>query len=298
MNFNHLDYFITLAKVQHYTKAANLLYISQPSLTYAISSLEKELGLDLFQKEGRNVVLTEAGRIFLREIQPGMASLNSGLHKMEALRRGSGYIHIASVRTLTQSFVPQLAYGFKKEHPKKEIHYEFSNSTGMSSDIINGIKNNLYDVGFCSFVENEDQIRFDPVYEQEMVIILPEDHPLAKHDTLPIEAIAEEDFVTFDPVSGLYLVIQQMFAAAGVDKPKIKYAVGEDETVAGLVAAKFGVAIVPNMTILSYMPVKIVHIKDNTVRRLFYLASLKNDTRLPIVDQFIDYVVANHEITI
>lgn len=296
MNFNHLDYFITLAKVQHYTKAANLLYISQPSLTYAISSLEKELGLDLFQKEGRNVVLTEAGRIFLREIQPGMASLNSGLHKMKALRRGSGFVHIASVRTLTKSFVPQLAYTFKEQHPDKEINYEFSNSTGLSGDIINGIKNKLYDVGFCSFVENEEQIRFDPVYEQEMVILLPEDHPLAEHDTLPLEAIADEDFITFDPVSGLYLVIQQMFEAAGLNKPNIKYAVGEDETVSGLVAAEFGVAVVPNMTILNNMPVKIVHIKDNTVRRLFYLASLKNDTRLPVVDQFIDYVVSNHRI--
>lgn len=87
-----------------------------------------------------------------------------------------------------------------------------------------------------------------------------------------------------------------MFEAAGLNKPNIKYAVGEDETVAGLVAAEFGVAVVPNMTILNNMPVKIVHIKDNTVRRLFYLASLKNDTRLPVVDQFIDYVVSNHRI--
>lgn len=64
MNLYHLRYFATLAHLEHYTKAAEILSITQPSLSHAIASLEKELGVKLFEKEGRNVVLTNAGRPF------------------------------------------------------------------------------------------------------------------------------------------------------------------------------------------------------------------------------------------
>lgn len=64
MNLYHLRYFITLAHLEHYTKAAEKLMITQPSLSSAISSLEKELGVSLFEKEGRNVVLTKCGKMF------------------------------------------------------------------------------------------------------------------------------------------------------------------------------------------------------------------------------------------
>ena len=67
MNLYHLRYFVTLAKLEHYTKAAEELCITQPSLSHAISLLEKELGVTLFQKEGRNIVLTKCGKIFLRK---------------------------------------------------------------------------------------------------------------------------------------------------------------------------------------------------------------------------------------
>ncbi len=69
MNLYHLRYFVTLAHLEHYTKAAENLSITQPSLSHAISLLENELGVALFEKEGRNIVLTKYGKIFLKDVE-------------------------------------------------------------------------------------------------------------------------------------------------------------------------------------------------------------------------------------
>ena len=73
MNLNQLTYFAVTARHQHFTRAAEELFISQPSLSYAISSLEEELGIRLFEKKGRNVVLTKYGRLFLGHVERALA---------------------------------------------------------------------------------------------------------------------------------------------------------------------------------------------------------------------------------
>lgn len=72
MNLYHLRYFVTLAHLEHYTKAAENLSITQPSLSHAISLLESELGVSLFEKEGRNIVLTKYGKIFLKDVEKSL----------------------------------------------------------------------------------------------------------------------------------------------------------------------------------------------------------------------------------
>ena len=78
MNLYHLRYFSTLAHIEHYTKAADILAITQPSLSYAISTLEEELGVKLFEKNGRNVTLTKYGKVFLKDVEEVLNRL-SGL---------------------------------------------------------------------------------------------------------------------------------------------------------------------------------------------------------------------------
>lgn len=293
MNLYHLEYFLTLAETQHYTKAAERLYITQPSLSYAISSLEKELGLKLFEKDGRNVVLTPAGEIFADKISGGVSSIHATLKSMNAIRQGSGPIRIGSVRVLTRGFVPNIAEAFRKKNPGLQIQYTFDTYTGLSRDIVDGVKNKSADVAFTSYVENEPGLIFHPVYEQQLVIIVPKEHELAKYDELEMRQLREYPIVTFSRKTGLWRTILELFENAGI-VPKIAYSVFEDETVAGLVAANFGIGIVPYMYVLKYLPVKIIRIKNPGTRRFFYLSYLKNPHRLPIVNKFIDFVLENY----
>ena len=90
MNLNQLQYFVTLAHIEHYTRAAEKLTITQPSLSHAISSLEQELGTRLFERQGRNVVLTKYGRMFMQYAEEALAILDTGVRKTKAMTSLSG----------------------------------------------------------------------------------------------------------------------------------------------------------------------------------------------------------------
>lgn len=100
MNLYHLRYFVTLAHLEHYTKAAEILAITQPSLSHAISSLEKELGVKLFEKDGRNVVLTKCGQAFLTDVEQSLEMLDSSVNRLQMTGLGEGRVDIGMLRTL------------------------------------------------------------------------------------------------------------------------------------------------------------------------------------------------------
>ena len=88
MNLYHLRYFVTLAHLEHYTKAADVLAITQPSLSHAISSLEEELGVKLFEKNGRNVSLTKYGKSFLEDVEQTLNRLDSSVNGLQLAGKG------------------------------------------------------------------------------------------------------------------------------------------------------------------------------------------------------------------
>ena len=90
MNLYHLRYFVTLAHMEHYTRAADLLAITQPSLSHAISSLESELGVKLFKKNGRNVTLTKYGKSFLTDAEDILQKLDSSVGNLQLAGKGEG----------------------------------------------------------------------------------------------------------------------------------------------------------------------------------------------------------------
>ena len=106
MNLNHLYYFRALAKEEHYTRTAKLLSITQPSLSHAISCLEEELGVQLFEKHGRNAKLTKYGKIFLRYVEQSLEMLDEGKRiLMEASGVQGGFLDIGYIYTLGSHFI-------------------------------------------------------------------------------------------------------------------------------------------------------------------------------------------------
>ena len=172
MNLYHLRYFVTLAHLEHYTKAAEILSITQPSLSHAISSLESELGVKLFEKDGRNVVLTKCGQAFLVDVEQALDMLDSSINKLQMTGFGEGRIDIVQLRTLSSAVVPNFVKGFLDSTPNKKIDFHFHSSTGLTSDMIQGLKERKYDIAFCSKMDNEPLVEFVPVAKQELVLRL------------------------------------------------------------------------------------------------------------------------------
>ncbi|MGB4939925.1 MAG: LysR family transcriptional regulator, partial [Blautia wexlerae] len=187
MNLYHLRYFSTLAHIEHYTKAADILAITQPSLSYAISTLEEELGVKLFEKNGRNVTLTKYGKVFLNDVEEVLNRLDSSVNSLKLAGKGEGCIDVVFLRTLGIDFLPKIMRGFLEENPTKKIDFNLYCDKVLTSDILNGLKEKKYDLGFCSKLDNEPLIEFIPVARQELVVIVPLDHPLAVKDEVRLE---------------------------------------------------------------------------------------------------------------
>ena len=125
MNLDYLRYFVRLAEVGHYTRAAEQLCIAQPSLSHAIRTLEAELGVPLFEKSGRNTVLTRYGEEFLDCARRTLATLDRGVLSLQHSAQGEGLIRLGFLRSLGTEYIPALAAEFLAANPGKNIRFEF-----------------------------------------------------------------------------------------------------------------------------------------------------------------------------
>ena len=291
MNLNHLQYFVKLAYLEHYTKAAKDLSITQPSLSHAISSLEEELGTKLFEKQGRNVILTKYGKIFLKYVEKSLEYLQEGVDKTKALTCAtSGLIDLGYIYTLEADFMPNMVRKFLDENKDKNFGFTFSSNNTKS--IIEGLKNEKYDLGFCSKVENETSIDFIKVKQEELVIVVPKNHELSKYNEIDLIETISYNHIVFTKSNGLRQVIDNLFRQ--IDKKQnISYEVENDSSMAGLVAQGFGIAIMPNIPFLKYFDVDIIKLKSPAYTRNIYMAKLKNKYLPPAVEKFSKFVIKN-----
>ncbi|MCC3865760.1 LysR family transcriptional regulator [Terrisporobacter petrolearius] len=292
MNLYHLRYFVTLAHLEHYTKAAQQLSITQPSLSNAISLLEEELGIRLFEKEGRNVVLTKYGKTFLNSVEKSLDILDSSVKELKNVGMGKGKIDLGFLRALGTEFIPKVCQNFLDENTNKDIKFNF-NTASTTSDIIEGLKNRNYDIAFCSKIEKEANIDFTPVANQKLVLIVSLDHPLASKDSVNLRETITYPQIIFNEKSGLRPIIDNLFKKIN-EKPSISYEVEEDQVIAGLVAKNFGIAIVPYMNILNFLDVKSLDINYPSWERNFYIANLKDSYLSPAVREFKNFVITNY----
>lgn len=292
MNLQHLKYFDVLAKEQHYTRSSQLLNVTQPSLSNAIATLEEELGVPLFEKKGRNVVLTKPGVIFHDYVTRTLHLLDEGIETITKISRGSGFISFAFLPVLGTTYVPKLVKNFQQDNLDKEISFDFHSSTGVTQEIIEGIKNMNYDIGICSYLTNEPLIEFLPIASQELVVIAPLEHPLAEFDEIYLEQTQPYPQIGFSKNSGLRNVIDSFFEANHCSYETV-YETTVDQVIAGLVSQSFGIAVVPNMYILKHLPVKTIHLKNPNTDRTFYLVTNKEAYLTPAVMNFKEFVLSH-----
>ncbi|TGY41642.1 LysR family transcriptional regulator [Clostridium sartagoforme] len=291
MNLNHLNYFRVLAKLEHYTQAADKLSITQPSLSHAMSSLEKDLGTYLFEKQGRNIKLTKYGKIYFEYVDRALSELEKGERKLRELTNiSSGTIELGYIYTLGPTFVPMLIKKFVTVEENKDIKFVFGQ--GTTKVLIEELKNEKYDMVLCSYVENEDEVDFIPIENEELVVIVSNEHPLAKKESIDLIDLDNYPFIGFSEKSGIRPLINKLFEKIDL-KPNIICEVEEDNAVAGLVEINYGIAVVPRISSLKNYNIKILPIIKPTHERFIYLATLKNRYLTPSANLFKNFITEN-----
>ncbi len=288
MNLNYLRYFRVLAKLEHYTKAAEELSITQPSLSHAMSSLEKDLGTYLFERDGRNIKLTKYGKIYYEYVERALGELEEGEKRIkELIGIGTGSVELGYIFTLGPEFVPKLVNGFINEEGNSKVKFTFGQ--GTTSCLLKDLKSEKYDIVFSSIAKDEEEIEFVPIMEEELVVIVDKDHDLASKSSVDLAEISEYPFIAFGNKSGIRHIIDGLFEAVNV-KPNIICEVEENNAIAGLVEVKYGISVVPKITALKYFNVKILPISNPQHKRYIYMATLKNKYQSPTMKMFKNYV--------
>ena len=261
MNLKQLYYFKRLAETEHYTEAASALCITQPALSHAISELEKELGVALFARRGRNIQITPNGKRFLPYVEDALTSLENG-------------------RMTLQKSSP--AYS--------DVTFFFTQGTSLT--LLQDLKAGKTDLAICSYIADEPDINFIPVIQQELVVVTAREHPLASlyENEVDLGETIHYPYVYFSENSGLRPFIDNVFMQQKL-VPDIACYVEEDTAMAGLVSINYGIAIMPRITALSYYPVHILNIKNAIPPRYIYLATMKDRVLSPALQTFKDVII-------
>lgn len=288
MNLDHLRYFVKLSELRHYTRAAEQLCISQPSLSHAISQLESELGVPLFEKSGRNTVLTRYGEEFLECAQRSLGILDAGMESLQRSAKGEGVVRLGFLRTLGVDFIPKLTSDFIAADPNSGV--EFSFHSELSSGLIDGLLQHKFDLVFCSEPEKSLGLTATPVTSQKLVMIVPNGHPLADRGSIDLAETLEYPAVWFAKGSGLRKIIDGMYEQVG-GKPASVVETEEDEVIAGLVAANFGIAVVPDMDMLHKLDISVLEITSPPYHRDFFMAWDDSVFMSPAAQRFRSFVL-------
>lgn len=295
MNLNHLEYFLVLAQTQHYTKAADILHITQPTLSHAISNLEEELNVPLFQKKGRNSVLTEYGLEFVGYVERSMSLIKEGVNRLEYLKeKKTEVIHIAFLYTLSSDFIPQLIQAFKRVHDSIQIEFslfESDTTTGESTqELTSGLQTGRFDVIFINRVDSFNKsFEFKPLFKQDYRVICSLDSPLAQLQHVDLGDLQDLPMIQYANRYGTRNEIKDLFSSVGV-KPNIIAEIDDEMSISSMVASGLGYSITPMKKIYETLDLKCLPLENPVHERMIYMGYEKNSEKVESVKQFIEFV--------
>lgn len=287
MTLNQLYYFKTVAEYENYHQAAEQLFISQPSLSRSMASLEEELGVRLFQKEGRGIVLTKAGYLFLEYARRITEECEIAVHKMKEMGRDGGRIDIGYVFPVANKYMPHHIRTFLDAKENKNV--SFGIVQGNTAQIIEKVKTGQTDVGFCGYSPEEESLEFYPVLSNEIVVIVPKEHPLADKDSITISELVKYPIVGYERKSWFGEYTANLYRRLEV-RPNIIFECPDENSIQALVRENFGVAVVAKVDMLDESAIKVLHIEDAGLSSQIFMVWRKDYYQLPATTRFIEYM--------
>ncbi|MFJ1756757.1 LysR family transcriptional regulator [Kitasatospora sp. NPDC088134] len=236
-----LAQFVAVARLEHVTRAAQLLGVPQPTLSRAVARLEDELGVRLLARQGRTVRLTRAGRILLDAAERALAEVERGVEAARAeADPAAGRVAFGFLHTMGADAVPALLRGFRAGHPQVRFQLVQDHVAAM----LERLRAGELDLCLVSPLPDAPDLTARPLDEQRLFLTVPPDHRLAGRRRVRLAEVAEEPWVTVERGYGLRHIVEGFCTEAGFT-PRIAFE-GEDvETLRGLVAAGLGVSLLP-----------------------------------------------------
>lgn len=242
MDFGQLEAFVQVAARHSFSRAAEVLQLTQPSITARIQALERELGEDLFERTGRGIRLTDAGTIFLAYAERILQMLQEGKDSLEEVRSvQAGNLRLGSALTICTYVLPRILHTFHERYPGVEV----SVRSGRSEQVLAMVLSDEVQVGLVRSLVHPDVETVD-LYEDEVVLTTNPEHPFARSGNATIEEVAAQPVILFDRGSSYYGLIHSLFRDAGV-VPTVAMELDSMEATKRMVEEGLGIALLPRV---------------------------------------------------
>lgn len=288
MTLQQLRYFVEMCYTLHYTKTAEDLKIAQPSLSYALHQLSEELGVPLFKKIGKKVELTEFGEAFLPYAESALNILSQGeQHLSKMLNPTAGIINLGYIYSVSFDAIPSLIDEFYVNQGNRNIHFNFQ--VNMTNVLVDKLHDASLDVVLAPMPEAvNDNIESLAIFNQELYLVVYNDHPLSSRKSITIEDFRDEKLIMINKKTDLYMQTENMFKRYNI-MPEVAFKVDECNSMAAFVGAQLGVAIMPKIPSLESYKVTAIPFEGRTMSRTICLIWSKKVQPSPALRSFLDY---------
>jgi DNA-binding transcriptional LysR family regulator len=287
---HQLKVFEAIAEHGSFTRAAEELFLTHPTVSQQIKQLTKAIGLPLFEQVGKRLYLTDAGQEVLkvsRDISEQFSQLEMTLANLKGLKQGK--LRLAATTT-AKYFVPRLLGSFRQRYPGISISLQVTNQ----HKLLERLAENLDDLYFTGQPPSNLDIKPRPVIENPLVVIAAYNHPLAQEKNISLQRLVEEPFIMREPGSGTRLAVERFFAENHVAINNIEMEIGSNEAIKQAIAGGLGISVLSrHALVLEGLngPLVVLDVEGFPIQRYWYVVYPAGKQLSVVARTFLDYLL-------
>ncbi len=283
-----LELFEAIARLGSFTRAAEELFLTQPTVSMQIKKLSDTVGMPLFEQVGKKIFLTDIGHELQRtsrNISEHLSNFEMIVADMKGLKKGK--LRLAVVTT-AKYFAPRLLGTFCQKYPGVDVSLKVSNR----ERVLERLAGNLDDLYILGLPPADADVVAEPFLENIMVVIAPANHPLAGKKKIPLERLSREPFLLREPGSGTRMATERKFAESGLTL-KVRMELGSNEAIKQAVIGGLGISVLSRHTLELDAPSKqfvVLDVQGFPIKRHWYFAYPAGKQLSIIARTFVDHL--------
>ncbi|MBB6215638.1 DNA-binding transcriptional LysR family regulator [Anaerosolibacter carboniphilus] len=295
MDFKQLETFVTIAKLKSFSKAADFLFLTQPTISNHMQNLEKELGTILINRSNKRITLTNAGEILFTHAMDILNKKEQTLFSLEQFKgKIEGTLEIASSSIPEQYILPILLNSFHKFYPDVRFNVLHSDSEQVVTSILNG----EIDFGIVGAKNDIKHLNYLEIMEDTMLVIMPFMDHYKSMDEITIDDLFREKIILREEGSGTRKIFEQVLMQHNktIDDLNIIAYIESTESIKQCIRRGLGISILSELAVIDEVKsnlLKAVKIKDIEIKRNFYFVFHKYRALSPLAEAFKNFVLEN-----
>jgi len=285
---HQLKVFEAVARHNSFTRAAEELFLTQPTVSMQVKQLAKAVGLPLFEQIGKRLYLTIAGKELFstcKELFDRLSEFDSTIANLKGLKQGTLRL---SVITTAKYIIPRLLGLFSQRYPGVDISLKVTNHESISERLLN----NQDDLYVMSQLPQDFDVNVYPFLENPLVVLAPRSHPLVKEKNIPLKRLANELFIMREPGSGTRQAVQKLFEDHDI-KVRVKLDLGSNEAIKQAIAGGLGISVLSRHTLVSESmnsEIVVLDVEHFPIRRHWYVVYPTGKQLSIVANTFFDYL--------